>query len=120
MTVSWTSFVFWVEVTQFDHQSRAQLVILAINKSGPASPLIFLMAILAVSAVDSLEGTIVVTKRYLDNKLVEPVRRRLREEGASEERKRWQAWNKRRIEAESRGESFDEPPPDPSSTDVAD
>lgn len=119
MTVSWTGFVFWVEATQFSHQTGSQLLISAINKSGPASPLIFLMAILAVSAADSLEGMVVVTKRYLDNKLVEPVRRRLREEGASEERKRWQAWNKRRLDAESRGESFDEPPPEAAHTDAA-
>ena len=56
-----------------------------------------------------------VTKRYLDSKLVEPIRNQLREEGrkegTSEERKRWQAWNKRRLEAEAHGEPFDEPPP---------
>ena len=52
-----------------------------------------------------------VTKRYLDSKLVEPIRRKLRAEGASEERKRWDAWNKRRLEAEAHGEPFNEPPP---------
>ena len=69
-----------------------------------------------------------VTNRYLDRRLVEPVRERLREEGREEvrrqrreqaiaigekqERQRWTAWNQRRMEAEARGEAFDEPPPD--------
>ena len=68
-----------------------------------------------------------VTKRYLDRKFVEPVRERLREEGRQEarkqlreetiaigrkqERQRWEAWNQRRLEAEAKGEPFDEPTP---------
>ena len=69
-----------------------------------------------------------VTKRYLDRKFVEPIRERLREEGREEARKqrreeakkdgarreheRWVAWNQRRLDAEARGEPFDEPTPD--------
>ena len=34
-----------------------------------------------------------------------------RAEGRAEEREEWQAWNRRRIEAEKRGRKFDEPPP---------
>ena len=52
-----------------------------------------------------------VTKRYLDSKLVEPIRQQLREEGKKRERQRWVAWNRRRLEAEAIGESFTEPPP---------
>ena len=67
--------------------------------------------------------SIVVTKRYLDSKLVEPIRRQLREEGREKGREegkaigeeranqRWQAWNRRRLEAEAKGEPFDEPLP---------
>ena len=62
---------------------------------------------------------IVVTKRYLDSKLVEPIRRQLREEGREEGKaigeeranQRWEAWNRRRLEAEAKGEPFDEPLP---------
>ena len=115
MTVAWTGFVFWVEATQFIHETRSQMVIAAVNKGAPASPLIFLFAIVAVSAADSLEGMVVVTKRYLDCKLVEPIRKQLREEGEAigEERanQRWEAWNRRRLEAEAKGEAFPEPPP---------
>ena len=123
MTVAWTGFVFWVEATQFIHDTRSQLVITAVNKGAPASPLIFLLSIVAVSVADSLEGMVVVTKRYLDSKLVEPVRRQLRDEGREEgreegekrERQRWIDWNSRRLEAESKGETFSEPPPAPDS-----
>ena len=56
-----------------------------------------------------------VTKRYLDSKLVEPIRQRLREEGEAigreQERQRWVAWNRRRLEAKAKGEAFTEPPP---------
>ena len=34
-----------------------------------------------------------------------------RNEGRTEERSLWQEWNARRLEAESRGEDFREPPP---------
>ena len=84
-----------------------------------------------------------VTKRFLEEKFPNPwlekreaefraqneraarIRRKLRAEaldqaraeGAAEgmaaERVRWQAWNRRRKEAEARGEIFDELPPEP-------
>ena len=111
LTVGWTAFVFWVEATQHSYPTISQLVIASVNKAAPASPLIFLFAILAVSVADSLEGMVVVTKRYLDNKLVEPIRKRLREEGAKERQKEWEAWYKRQQAAFDRGEPFDEPPP---------
>ena len=111
LTVGWTAFVFWVEATQHSYPTVSQLVIAAVNKAAPASPLIFLLAIVTVSVADSLEGMVVVTKRYLDNKLVEPIRKRLREEGAKERQKEWEAWNNRRLHSEARGEPFDEPPP---------
>ena len=85
-----------------------------------------------------------VTKRYLDRKLVEPIRQELREEGKEEGREagikegreagheegieegkaigerranqRWAAWNRRRLEAEAKGETFAEPPPEPTHT----
>ena len=111
MTVAWTGFVFWVEATQFLHETRSQMVIAAVNKGAPASPLIFIFAIVAVTVADSLEGMVVVTKRYLDSKLVEPIRKRLRAEGAQENQKQWDDWYKRQQAAFDRGEPFDEPPP---------
>ena len=34
-----------------------------------------------------------------------------RQQGRMEERRRWQAWAQRLLEAKERGEDFDEPPP---------
>ena len=33
------------------------------------------------------------------------------EQGKTEAYQQWQAWNARRVEAEAKGEPFDEPPP---------
>ena len=115
LTIGWTAFVAWVEATQFRHTNVTQLVIAAVNKSAPATPFIFLVSMLIVSGADLLEGVIMVTKRYLDSKFVEPIRKQLREEGREEGReeaiKLWKAWNRRREDAEKRGEFFTEPPP---------
>lgn len=37
--------------------------------------------------------------------------RRGREQGREENQQLWEAWNRRRLEAEERGEAFREPPP---------
>ncbi len=34
-----------------------------------------------------------------------------RQEGIEEERRAWEAWNERRLQAEANGEPFDEAPP---------
>jgi flagellar biosynthesis/type III secretory pathway protein FliH len=64
-----------------------------------------------------------VTGEYLRQKLVEPLKEKQRAEGRAEglaegrekgreaERAAWEAWNRRRMDAESKGEPFDEPPP---------
>ena len=50
------------------------------------------------------------TKEYLYNK-IEKQRERLREEGRTALAAEIKAWNARRLDAEARGEPFDEPPP---------
>ena len=60
-----------------------------------------------------------ITKRYLENKFVRPLieqheergRAQGEKQGAEQERQRWEAWNRRRLEAEAKGEPFNEPPP---------
>ena len=56
-----------------------------------------------------------VTYRYLSDKFLKPLHEKLRaegrEKGREEERRKWATWNERRLEAEKRGEPFDEPPP---------
>jgi flagellar biosynthesis/type III secretory pathway protein FliH len=64
-----------------------------------------------------------VTGEYLRQKLIEPLKEKQRAEGRAEglaeglekgreaERAAWEAWNRRRMDAESKGEPFDEPSP---------
>ena len=115
LTIGWTAFVARTLEAHGNYASASLLAVDTAEKSGPAAPLILLLAVCLVSLIDSLEGSIVVTKRYLDSKLVEPIRRQLREEGEAigreHERQRWEEWNSRRLEAEARGETFAEPPP---------
>ena len=63
-----------------------------------------------------------VTKRYLERKWIQPLierqraeaerqRAESRREGREEVQRLWVAWNRRRVEAEAKGEKFDEAPP---------
>ena len=56
-----------------------------------------------------------ITYNYLYNKFVKSVieghKAEGRAEGKAEMNMRWADWNSRRLEAESRGIPFDEPPP---------
>ena len=52
-----------------------------------------------------------VVASYFRDKFLIPQRERLREQGRREMAASWQEWNRRRRDAEARGENFDEPPP---------
>lgn len=68
-----------------------------------------------------------VTYRYLKRKFLDPLDEKLRQEsreegrvegqaegqaeGAKRTQQKWEAWNRRRMEVEAKGETFDEPPP---------
>ena len=54
---------------------------------------------------------IMVTARYLEDRFLKPRRERLQAEARAEVHEMWEAWNRRRMDAEAKGESFDEPPP---------
>ena len=51
-----------------------------------------------------------VLARSLEEKL-ERTRERRRAEGQVEMYEQWEAWNRRRMDAEEKGEAFNEPPP---------
>ena len=52
-------------------------------------------------------------RRKLRAEALDQARAEGAKEGMEVERLRWQGWNRRRMEAEARGEIFDEPPPEP-------
>ena len=73
-------------------------------------------------ALLTIEGpkTIMVVADYITSRWLNPLKKRIREEGRAEgeadTQAAWEAWNERRMAAEAAGEPFDEPPPGTSST----
>ena len=49
--------------------------------------------------------------QFMVNNFVNPVIEARRAEGRAEVQAAWQAWNRRRMDAEAQGRPFDEPPP---------
>ena len=101
----------WYEVSSGKGEGAIKNAIAIVSEVAPTAPLLVLYAILTISAIDFMGGLIVVTARYLGNKFVKPLQEKLRAEGKAEERSKWTEWNRRRLEAESKGIPFDEPPP---------
>ena len=123
LTIVWIALVAWDEIERGGHVGWQQIIIAIVYKASPASPFIVLCAIMAVSVSDFIGGVVLVTAQYLRNKFVKPLINSYKAEGRAEglsqglvqgvdrERRRWTRWNNRRLEAEARGEPFDEPPP---------
>ena len=60
----------------------------------------------------------VVLSRWFGEKFLGPVRVLRRAEGHEEASREWRAWNKRRVDAEGRGEVFTEMPPSTAERDL--
>ena len=103
--------VAWYEVSYGDHQSLLETAISVGGKAGMAAPLIPLFAVLVVTALDTLGGFIMVTARYLTDKWLTPLREKRKAEVRKEVMAEVKEWNNRRLEAEKKGEPFDEPLP---------
>ena len=74
-----------------------------------AAPLTITAAAAAL-ALTEIGRSIVVIARRLEEGL-ERIREQRRAEGRAEADRGWRAWNERRLEAEARGEPFNETPP---------
>ena len=119
MTIGWTALAAWAEVAAGKQQGLPNIALAAANRAAPAAPLIVIYAIMLVSALDLARGFAVVTERFLTEKFLDPWRERRRArmraeiqaEIQAEEWHKWNDWNNRRIEAETNGEPFREPPP---------
>ena len=62
-------------------------------------------------AVSEIARWIMVIASYFRDKFLKPQRDRYREEGREEITRQWTEWNRRRLEAQERGDDFNEPPP---------
>jgi len=65
---------------------------------------------LALTTAEITGGTMVIAD-WLRAKYVTPLIERRRAEGRAEVNRVWREWNRRRIEAQERGEPFNEPEP---------
>ena len=123
LTVAWTALIVFGEVSSRKHAGILETSISVGSNTADAVPLIIVYSILGVMIGNFiLGGGIMVmaraTRDYLYDK-IERRREKLREEGREQGREEGRGgfaaevadWNRRRLEAEKRGEAFDEPPP---------
>ena len=119
LTVIWTALTAWAEVSSRRHADILDTSLAIGSNAADSVPLIIVYSILVVMIGNFISGGGIMimaraTKDYLYNK-IERQREKFREEGREEGREALaaeiEAWNRRRLEAERRGEPFDEPPP---------
>ena len=116
LTLAGMSFTIWYEATQKDDAITRDVIYASIQS---------VAAVGVGSAIISFivtEGTriLMVISNYLIIHLLKPAQEKLvargkargRAEALAEAAQRVEDWNRRRLEAEASGESFDEPPPD--------
>ena len=115
----WTVFVYWNESGKRD--ALADVVQTTVGEVAVAVPVASILSIIILAGIQK-GGGIMVTFIDKRRKRIETAREEGREEMRAEMRAEienalaeayadWTAWNSRRIEAEKRGERFDEPPP---------
>ena len=111
LTFGWTWIIYGEVVAAGEYHGARETAIAVVNEAGKAAALIVLYAVSITYILDIAGGAIMVTARYLTDKFVEPLREQLREEGETRANRKWETWNRNRIEAERKGIPFDEPPP---------
>ena len=114
-----TGLLSWYEIAQRTEDSAAETVLAVISGMAEVGVAAAVVTVVATEVIQN----VMVTGEYLRQKLVEPLKEKQRAEGRAEgleqgleqgrtqERAAWEAWNRRRMAAESEGEPFDEPPP---------
>ena len=102
-----TGLLSWYEIAQRTEDSAVETVLAII--SGMAE--VGVAAAVATVVTTEVTQNVMVTGEYLRQKLVEPLKEKQRAEGRAQEREAWEAWNRRRLEAEAEGKPFDVPPP---------
>lgn len=115
LTVIWTTVVAWAEVSSGKRAGLLETAVAVGSGASSGVPLIVIYSIIIVIVSSFiLGGGIMVmaraTKEYLYAK-IEQQREKLREEGREALAEEVRIWNQKRLDAEERGEPFDEPPP---------
>ena len=127
-SAAWAAFVYWNASAEYD--AWADAVQTAGEKSWPAIPAFFITSAIILAAIQK-GGRMVLTFMDERRKRIEKARAEGhgegrvegraegrvegraegRGEGRAEAYAEWTEWNRRRVDAEKRGERFDEPPP---------
>ena len=110
--IAWAAFVYWNASGKHAHWAdTAQTVG---EKTWVALPALFITSAIILAAIQK-GGRMVLTFVDERRKRIEKARAEGRveghAEGLGEAYAEWTEWNRRREEAERRGERFDEPPP---------
>ena len=103
-SAAWSVFVYWN--ASGETVAWANAVQTAGEESWPAIPAFFITSAIILAAIQK-GGRMVLTFMDERRKRIEKARAEARAEAYAE----WTAWNRRREDAEKRGEQFDEPPP---------
>ena len=110
--IAWAAFVYWNESGK--HAHWADTVQTVGEKTWVALPALFITSAIILAAIQK-GGRMVLTFMDERRKRIEKARAEGRAEGHAEGMgeayAEWTDWNRRREEAASRGERFDEPPP---------
>ena len=113
--IAWAAFVYWNESGK--HEYWADMAQVVGEKTWVALPAFFITSAIILVIIQK-GGRMVLTFVDERRKRIEKARAEGREEGRAEGREaleeayaKWTDWNRRREEAASRGERFDEPPP---------
>ena len=107
----WAVFVYWNESGKRD--ALADVIQTTVGEVAVAVPAASILSIIILAAIQK-GGGIMVTFIDKRRKRIETAHADGVEVGLAKMRENhaaWTAWNSRRIEAERRGERFDEPPP---------
>ena len=115
LTIIWTALTACGEVSSGRHADILDTSLAVGANAADSVPLIVIYSIVGVMVGSFIAGGGIMimaraTRDYLYDK-IERQREKLREEGREALAAEIEAWNLRRLEAERRGEPFDEPPP---------
>ena len=109
--IAYTVMVARYEIASGNHNSATEVIIAVAERDS------LVVSGFVASTALMMEGVsyIMITAEYFRNKFVKPVieqhRAEGKAEGSAEMHRLWADWNSRRIEAESTGVPFEEPPP---------
>ena len=107
-SAAWAAFVYWN--ASGEYAAWADAIEMAGEKSWPAIPAFFITSAIILAAIQK-GGRMVLTFMDERRKRIEKAMSEARVEARAEAYAEWTEWNRRRVDAEKRGERFDEPPP---------